>query len=175
MVNELKEKHLDLQTRSTRENLIFDGITDTRDEDLPKWQNGPIRIQNYDFICFTETKTDECDGVYIDGYTLFCKHRSDISRRKSGGTVIYVKSKYANYCSLVNTLSEGSHVLWIKINGELFGKDDYFLLGGVYIPPSNSKYSSLDLFDDLENDLLNLSDDFKESSTDFQYQLDFFL
>ena len=106
-------------------------------------------VNQYDIICLTETKTDNCDCIEIDGYTTFAKHRTELSTRKSGGIIVYVRNKYIKYCSVLKAQSK--HVLWININDNLFKTGHHLLLGAVYIPPSNSKYSSSELFDDIEN------------------------
>lgn len=45
-------------------------------------------ISKYDIICLTETKTDKADNIDIPNFSVFSKHRSNLSFRKSGGTRI---------------------------------------------------------------------------------------
>jgi len=46
----------------------------------------------YDIIILTETKTDNADNIEITGYTVFIKNRNELTRRKSGGIAVYVKT-----------------------------------------------------------------------------------
>ena len=60
-------------------------------------------------ICICETKTDHADPVDITNYTAFCKHRFELSNRKSGGIIIYVRNEFAPYVTIVN--NDCQHIL----------------------------------------------------------------
>lgn len=51
-------------------------------------------VKNYDFICLSESKTDELDTIDIPGYTFKIKNRKTKSRVKSGGIAFGYKSQY---------------------------------------------------------------------------------
>ena len=55
-------------------------------------------IEMYDFIFISETWTNECSTVDIDGFKSFCKNRKrrKNAKRDSGGLVVYVREKFAN-------------------------------------------------------------------------------
>lgn len=51
------------------------------------------------------------------------------------------------------------NVIWFSVDNSLF--HDLLLFGAVYIPPESSSYSSMSIFDDIENDIINLNSDNK--------------
>ena len=116
-------------------------------------------LNNYDIVCLTETKTDKADIIDIPNFQVFYKHRSELSFRKSGGIVVYIRNTLAKFCSIISNNCD--HVLWVKIEGKTFGINDHFLIGTVYIPPSNSRFSSIEIFEDLENEIYYLSTEHK--------------
>jgi hypothetical protein len=48
-------------------------------------------------------------------------------------------------------------VQWVKIDSSIFGTDKNVLLGNIYIPPENTKYSCLDAFNEIESEMFQLS------------------
>ena len=42
-------------------------------------------VQEYDFVCLSESKTDDFDVIDINGYNFILKNRKSNSRVKSGG------------------------------------------------------------------------------------------
>jgi hypothetical protein len=57
-----------------------------------------------------------------------------------------------SYLNFPKTDSE--YIQWIKFSKDIFS--DEFLLGCVYIPPENSKYSTIDAFTEIENEFISL-------------------
>jgi hypothetical protein len=49
-------------------------------------------------------------------------------------------------------------VQWVKIDSSIFGTDKNVLLGNIYIPPENTKYSCLDAFNEIESEMFQLSE-----------------
>ena len=47
------------------------------------------------------------------------------------------------------------NIIWFNVKNLLFHKS--VLFGAVYIPPESSSYRTINLFDDLEEDIINLS------------------
>jgi exonuclease III len=96
-------------------------------------------FQNYDILFFQETKTDNLDHLSLpDGFTYVAKHRKKCLR-KSGGIVTIFKKSLARLLEFPDTSSE--YVQWVKIDSSIFGTDKNVLLGNIYIPPENTKYS----------------------------------
>jgi hypothetical protein len=106
-------------------------------------------ILNYDILFFQETKTDNLDHFSLpDGFTYVAKHRKKCLR-KSGGTVTIFNKSLANLLEFPDTSSE--YVQWVKIDSSIFGTDTNVLLGNIYIPPKNTKYSCLDALNEIES------------------------
>ena len=114
-------------------------------------------INQYDFVCITETKLDDFDSINIPGYTFFGINRKN-ARRKSGGVGLLVKNTLSQYIQTFDNLSS-ENCFWFTISKDICFKDIVF--GVVYLPPEGSPYSSIDLFDNIENDIiqLNVNDD----------------
>ncbi|CAG2221991.1 unnamed protein product [Mytilus edulis] len=106
-------------------------------------------IKSYDICVFCESKTDDLDILNVPkGYEYFSKNRKKFDR-KSGGIVVVFKNLLKSHLSFLSSDSE--YVLWLKFN---LRHEPNFLLGCVYIPPENSRYSSVEAFDEVENELI---------------------
>ena len=57
-------------------------------------------IESYDIIGVQETKLDDLDSICIPGYEIVCKNRNKISRYRSGGLAIAVKSCLFPYITI---------------------------------------------------------------------------
>ncbi|CAC5398495.1 unnamed protein product [Mytilus coruscus] len=91
-----------------------------------------------------------------EGYSSFSKCRKQFAK-KSGGITVIFKNELKDILNFQNTDCE--FVLWVKIENIIEQK--HLLLGCIYIPPENSKYSSQESFDQIERELLS----FKTEST----------
>ena len=117
-------------------------------------------IIKYDVICLQETKTDRVDidtiNVFADkfNYVSYVKNRVK-SKHKSGGLVTLVKKELSH--QIVPCKCVANCMQLFNINANLLDYDTEVLLGNLYIPPKQSPYSRVELFDDIELDLLNLS------------------
>ena len=80
-----------------------------------------------------------------------------MSNRKSGGIVIYVRDIYSKYVSVIE--NDCDHILWIRIDGKAFNIQNQVIIGAVYIPPINSRFSTTDIFDELEREVSSFIDD----------------
>jgi hypothetical protein len=80
-----------------------------------------------------------------------------LSNRKSGGIVIYVRYIYSKYVSVIE--NDYDHILWIRIDGKAFNIQNQIIIGAVYIPPINSRFSTIDIFDELEREVSSFIDD----------------
>lgn len=111
-------------------------------------------IKKYDICLFTETKLSDIDILNIpDDYMYYSKIRKKC-KRKSGGIVVMYRNKLKGYLNFINTDCE--FVQWVKISKLIINQKTDSLLGCVYIPPSNSKYSTSESFDEVENEMLNI-------------------
>lgn len=104
----------------------------------------------FDIVCLTETKLDELDCVNLPDYRLLRKDRKK-KRRASGGVAILVKENIVHRIQILNT--EVDDTLWFTVTNIGLEKD--VLFGLVYIPPQNSPYADINVFEQLENVILN--------------------
>jgi hypothetical protein len=110
-------------------------------------------ISDYDIICLSETKLSNIDEINIDQYVIKCVNRS-VCKSNSGGIAILVRQTMCKYVEVLESSSQ--NVLWFKIEENFLGENCIF--GAVYIPPEGSKYSSISIFDDIENNIIELAD-----------------
>lgn len=68
----------------------------------------------------------------------------------------YFQKNLSNLLEFPETSSE--YVQWVKIDSSIFGTDKNVLLGNIYIPPENTKYSCLDAFNEIESEMFQLSE-----------------
>ena len=105
-------------------------------------------VQKYDICCITETHLDKFDSINIDGYTF--RHISrEACKRNSGGVGVFIKNTLYNKVVILENSTE--NFLWFKF------RDNACIFGVVYSPPESSQYSSLELFDELENSILDFN------------------
>ena len=110
---------------------------------------------NYDILCFSETKLDTIDeaNINIDGFKPFYHHRK-MFNRKSGGIAIFVKSDIACYVKTL-TPCENAYVLWVEIDEKALGYE--LIIGAVYIPPPDSPYSTGHEYELILRDLIDFN------------------
>jgi hypothetical protein len=53
---------------------------------------------------------------------------------------------------------QGLLILTSKHDSSIFGTDKNVLLGNIYIPPENTKYSCLDAFNEIKSEMFQLSE-----------------
>ena len=106
-------------------------------------------INEHDIIGFQESKMDCLDSFTLDNYTLFYKHRKQVSKRESGG----IKTVLDNIF-LIET--ESRLVYWFIIS-KRFTKTDDILCGVIYVPPENSIYSVQDPFLEIQREIDSFS------------------
>ena len=111
-------------------------------------------IKKYDILIFVEIKTDEFDEINLpSGYSYHVKQRKTF-KRKSGGIIIIYKDTISKCFTFLTSNSEC--VQWVEIANESsnFTK---LLIGCVYIPPENRKYTSDRVFNEIENEMMSFS------------------
>jgi exonuclease III len=114
----------------------------------------------YDILCFSETKMNDIDNELVAnifkemGFVTYIKNRRKISIHRSGGILIACKIMFKDYITDCTTPSQV--VKWLRLGCTITGYNHDILLGAIYIPPRQSVYSNVEMFTDLENELLNL-------------------
>lgn len=71
--------------------------------------------------------------------------------------MLVVKDDIVKYVKIINT--DCRYVLWFKLSKVILNTKDDLLCGGIYIPSKGSKYSSLDCFSDIDQELLSITKD----------------
>ena len=115
-----------------------------------------ISDNGIDIVAVGETKLGELDDISneFDGYTVLANNRKKCARA-SGGVALIIKNNIINHFQQLECTNDFS--LFCRINSELLGKQ--VIIGVVYIPPENSIYSNIQLFEVLENQIIDLSKD----------------
>lgn len=106
-------------------------------------------ISNYDYICLTETKLDSIDALLFDDFDIFSKCRKKC-RASSGGVALLSRKNMTKLVTIHQ--SDDDFSLWFTLNDQMGHSIALFCI--AYIPPENTKYSNIDMFDMLENQLL---------------------
>ena len=102
-------------------------------------------IQQYEVVALVETKLDAYDTVICNGYKYFCINHKNC-KCKSGGIGYLVRDFLYDKIQILDTKND--NCMWFKI-ANTFEKNIIF--GITCIPPEGSSYSSIEIFDDLEN------------------------
>ena len=94
----------------------------------------------------------------IAGYKSFVQCSTPSQSRKggrnSGGIALFYKNKLQKNISITKTTQ---NVLWLKIKKSFLNSVKDIYVCGVYIPPCNSEYFDLEIFDQLEQDIVHFS------------------
>ena len=107
-------------------------------------------ILENDLLVFVESKTDELDTFELPkGYTYVSKHRSKCKKGSGGIVIVY---RYQLKTKLKYTSTNSKFVQWV-ISGDIVNTEKDLLLGCIYRSPENSKYSSPDVFNEIEGEL----------------------
>ena len=112
-------------------------------------------IKSCDFVFLTETWSSV--SVNISGFKAISSNvappKSKHKSRLSGGITLLFNNIFQKYVSVVNK----SHFsLWCMISKELLNSENHLYLCGVYIyiPPEQSNYYDIEIFDNLENEAI---------------------
>jgi len=120
-------------------------------------------IDKFDLIALTETKLDDLDNLndVFENFDIICKNRKR-AKRASGGVALLTKKCVTQYVHIIENVdgmsidNDDDFLMWVKVDSKLVKNG--MLLCIVYIPPQNSPYSSVEMFDILENNMLMLDD-----------------
>lgn len=116
-------------------------------------------ISKYDIYVLSETWGCNHD-INVPGFdklVLRPNKRKNTSGRSSGGIILFYKKHLSEK---VQFLKQTKNSIWIKINSCIENhsgnqKDTY--LCATYIPPKNSPYYSIEIFDEIQRDMVNYS------------------
>ena len=103
----------------------------------------------------TETWADEYSDLSINGFSYFQLNRSEfkrITKRASGGIVIYVRDTLPIDISNILIHKENDDILWLRIEGSKLNIDNDLFICLCYNLPSDSSRQNLmdeDVFDRL--------------------------
>jgi hypothetical protein len=117
-------------------------------------------VTQYDVLIFLESKTDELDAQFFEelfddlDYSFVMLSRKYVSNYRSGGIAVAIRKSFSDSISYIN--NTGHSGLWFLANKQLTNYDSDILIGAVYVPPESSRFSSVDLFDDIERSLCEL-------------------
>lgn len=126
---------------------------------------------NYDILCMCETRCDDADmsnfiNVMVDkGFDIVYKNRCALSKYKSGGILIAVKSALNIKWKEIKTSSD--ILLSICVYGREVRLEKNLIITCVYIPPSHSRYGKREHFDELDEFFLSNYDCFHVVCGDF--------
>ena len=115
-----------------------------------------------DVLCFSETHCDEVDMEFVKksfnkiGFSVVYRTRSVLCNYKSGGIILAAKKELKPLWKTVPVKSEA--FVSIIIDKSYLGLQKHVVISSVCVPPSSSRYSSVELFDDLDKFLLDYSD-----------------
>ena len=113
-------------------------------------------ISNTDFMFLTETWSNQ--NITIPGFEIIhstlAKSLSKTPCRQSGGISLLYKSKFKNFITIAK---KTKNFLWCKISKEILNFATDIYICGTYIPPEKSKYFDQEIFEELENDIIQFS------------------
>jgi exonuclease III len=121
-----------------------------------KLTNGDFiqNIKDHDLIFLTETWSKETNS--IPGFnaisTITATPRSNRSCRLSGGISVLFKKELETFLSIEK---QTKNFLWCRIDRTILNQTKDLFVCGVYIPPEMSPYFDDEIFEELENDILN--------------------
>ena len=107
-------------------------------------------VNKYDIICLSETQLDFFDKIVVENYKYHGVFRKNAAK-KSGGVGILVRN---NLWSKVDFLERSyKNCIWFQLDEALLNARCVF--GAVYIPPEGSSYSSINIFEQIESDIVD--------------------
>ncbi len=113
-------------------------------------------LHTKDILAIAETKLDRYDKIDLPGYKIYRSDRKN-ARRPSGGVAVLVRNEICKYVKFIET--DLDFLLYFVIEKALIGTDQDVLCCVVYIPPENSDYSNINMFEAMEEDFINVHND----------------
>jgi hypothetical protein len=114
------------------------------------------KIKDHDLIVLTETLSKETNSIpgFKPVSTITATPRSNRSCRLSGGISVLFKKEFETFLS---TEKQTKNILWCRIDRTILNLTKDLFVCGVYIPPEMSPYFDDEIFEELENDIVNFS------------------
>lgn len=112
-------------------------------------------INKHSIVCLAEPKLDSFDKLEVDGYTFKGINRVHC-KRKSGGVGAFIKNNLINQFVMLDISHE--NCFWFTF------KDSNIVFAVTYIPPEGSQYSSIEIFDKIENNIIDVNAQFVDHS-----------
>ena len=119
--------------------------------------------KSYDIICLSETKLDDVDNEDMRekfkeiGFTAYIKNRHNFTTWRSGGVLVAIKNVWIEKCEEKRTSC--NLCVCIKINKEILGYEKDIIVIAAYIPPCNSRYSNVNMYEELSDVILSFDCD----------------
>ena len=120
-------------------------------------------LSKYSIICLSESKLDDIDNDFVSnelnklGFSVYFKNRQSVSNYRSGGLCVIIKNDILPFVSILETGSK--LVQWFKIDKSLTGYGKNVIVGNIYIPPRGTRFESDAPFTEIEDEMVNFSDD----------------
>ncbi len=89
------------------------------------------------------------------GFKIIFKNRKTCTNRRSGGLAVAIRTRWSKHCLFHNTTSKA--VQWFTISKKVLHIDKDILFGCVYVPPASSKYSNIDMFTEIEDEMMTVN------------------
>ena len=81
-------------------------------------------------------------------------NKSNSTGRQSGRIAFFFKSKFQQYITI---MQNSCTILWCKLSKEVAGYEKDAYICALYIPPQNSPHFHTEIFEELENSIINHS------------------
>ena len=110
-------------------------------------------INNCDFVALSEIWNRS--HIELPEYNSFTSlsNKSNSTGRQSG-IAFFFKSKFQQYITIIQN---SCTILWCKLSKEVAGYEKDAYICALYIPPQNSPHFHTEIFEELENSIINYS------------------
>ncbi len=104
------------------------------------------------------TKTDNADIENVKkefaslGFQIIIQNKHNLTNWRSGGVLVAIKDGLFKYCKPF--YCKNDFIIIIKLDKRLSNIDKHIIFG-VYIPPNMTRYSKVELFNDLSDKMLH--------------------
>ncbi|XP_063399702.1 uncharacterized protein LOC134684345 [Mytilus trossulus] len=93
----------------------------------------------------------DLDNLNLPDDFIYVTKNGKKFKKASGGIVVIYRKSLEKELNFYNT--ERQFVLWFKLSKSILSLNSDVIFGCVYVPPENSKYSTIEAFEELENEL----------------------
>ncbi|XP_063408891.1 uncharacterized protein LOC134692369 [Mytilus trossulus] len=93
----------------------------------------------------------DLDNLNLPDDFIYVTKNGKKIKKASGGIVVIYRKSLEKELNFYNT--ESQFVLWFKLSKSILSLNLDVIFGCVYVPPENSKYSTIEAFEELENEL----------------------